>query len=196
MASEYPKIFLVRHGQTIWNREGRFQGRLDSALTERGEAQALENAKKLKKYIDKKNIKVFSSPLGRAKNTAFIICDELGIDRESIIFDNRVIEFSYGVFEGKRKEDIKNSKEFRDREANKWDYRIENGESYALVQKRVKEFLEEIRGEREVLIVAHEMVNRTIRGVYCNYTKEETLKLKQPNDTIFLLYKGMESLIN
>jgi len=189
------KIFLVRHGETIWNREGRFQGRLDSPLTDRGKIQAVENAKKLKKYIDK-NIKVFSSPLGRAKNTAFIICDELGIDREKIIFDNRIIEFNYGVFEGKRREDIKESKEFRDREADKWNYKIKNGESYAIVQRRVEEFLDSIRDKKEVLIVAHEMVNRTIRGLYCNYTDEESLRLRQPNSVVLLLDKNGESILN
>ena len=187
-------ITLVRHGETVWNREGRFQGRLNSPLTDKGRLQAKENAKKLKGIVSK-DIKIFSSPLGRAKETACIICDELGIDRDKIIFDNRIIEFDYGIFEGKRKIDVMNTKEFRDREANKWDYKIENGESYEIVSNRVKSFLDTIRDEDEVIVIAHEMVNRTIRGIYCNYSKDKTLTLRQPNDTIYLLSGGEEKLL-
>ncbi len=180
-------IILIRHGETIWNREGRFQGRLNSPLTKKGKNQAKENGKKLKDIVSK-DIKIFSSPLGRAKETAYIISDELGISRDKIIFDNRIIEFDYGIFEGKKRIDVMNSKEFKDREANKWYYKIENGESYEIVSHRVKSFLESIRDEDEVIVIAHEMVNRTIRGLYCNYSKDKTLTLRQPNDTIFTLH--------
>jgi probable phosphoglycerate mutase len=190
---DYPPIILVRHGETLWNREGRYQGRLNSPLTQKGVQQAKSNAKKIKSKIEEfSDIKIFSSPLGRAKDTAYIICDEIGVDREKIIFDNRVIEFDYGIFEGQKKEDVVKLKEFRDREANKWDYKIENGESYDLVQRRVKSFLDDIKDEKLIIVVAHEMVNRTIRGLYCNYTKNETLKLRQPNSVVLYLEDGSE----
>jgi len=192
----YPTIILIRHGQTVWNEEGRFQGRLNSPLTKKGELQAKENAQKLKKNIeDFENIKIFSSPLGRARDTAYIICNELGINRDTIIFDDRIIEFNYGIFEGQKKEDMMKRQEFRDREANKWSYRIENGESYILVQDRVKDFLNSIKNEKKVIVVAHEMVNRTIRGVYCNYNKEITLSLKQPNNIILYLNNREEKIL-
>ncbi len=185
-------IILIRHGETIWNREGRFQGRLNSPLTQKGKNQAKENGKKLKDIVSK-DIKIFSSPLGRAKETAYIISDELGISRERIIFDNRIIEFDYGIFEGKKKIDVINSKEFQAREANKWYYKIENGESYEIVSQRVKSFLDSIKDE--VMVIAHEMVNRTIRGLYCNYSKDKTLTLRQPNDTIYILSGGGEKIL-
>jgi len=192
----YPTIILIRHGQTVWNEEGRFQGRLNSPLTKKGELQAKENAEKLKKNIENfENIKIFSSPLGRARDTAHIICDALGINRDRVIFDDRIIEFNYGIFEGQKKEDMMKRQEFRDREANKWSYEIENGESYILVQDRVKDFLNSIKDEKKVIIVAHEMVNRTIRGVYCNYNKDITLKLKQPNNVILYLKNGEEKIL-
>ena len=192
----YPTIILIRHGQTVWNEEGRFQGRLNSPLTKKGEIQAKENAEKLKKNIeDFENIKIFSSPLGRARDTAHIICDELGINRDTIIFDDRIIEFNYGIFEGQKREEMMKRQEFRDREANKWSYEIENGESYILVHNRVKDFLNSIKDEKKVIIVAHEMVNRTIRGVYCNYNKDVTLSLKQPNNVILSLNNREEKIL-
>ncbi|HHH51429.1 MAG TPA: histidine phosphatase family protein [Campylobacterales bacterium] len=193
----YPTIILVRHGQTIWNKEGRFQGRLNSPLTQKGELQAKENSFKLKKNIENiTNIKIFSSPLGRARDTAYIICDELGINRDRIIFDDRIIEFNYGIFEGQKREDMMKRQEFQDREANKWSYQIENGESYILVEDRVKDFLDDIKDEKKVIIVAHEMVNRTIRGVYCNYNKDMTLKLRQPNNIVLYLQNREEKILS
>jgi len=192
----YPTIILIRHGQTVWNEEGRFQGRLNSPLTKKGELQAKKNAEKLKKNIeDFKNIKIFSSPLGRARDTAYIICNELGINRDRVIFDDRIIEFNYGIFEGQKREEMMKRQEFRDREANKWSYEIENGESYILVQNRVKDFLHSIKDEKKVIIVAHEMVNRTIRGVYFNYDNSITLSLKQPNNIILLLNNSGEKIL-
>jgi len=196
MIMNYPTIILVRHGQTIWNEEGRFQGRLNSPLTKKGELQAKENALKLRKNIENmENIKIFSSPLGRARDTALIICRELGINTDSIIFDNRIIEFNYGIFEGKKREDMMPWQEFQDREADKWSYKIENGESYILVKDRVKDFLDDIKNEKKVIVVAHEMVNRTIRGVYCNYNKDIILDLKQPNNVILLLQNKEEKIL-
>ncbi len=192
----YPTIFLIRHGQTEWNVDRRFQGRLNSPLTKKGRLQAKENALKLKKYIDKfDNIKIFSSPLGRAKETVEIICNELEIDKSNIIYDNRIMEFSYGIFEGQKVEDMLKTEEFQKREADKWNYQIENGESYRIVQKRVKDFLDEIKFEKEIILVAHEMVNRTIRGLYCNYNTEETLKLRQPNNVVLLLKNKEEKIL-
>ncbi len=186
----YPDIILIRHGETEWNREMRFQGRLNSPLTLKGKFQAEENGIKLRKYIkDINRFKIFASPLDRAKNTAYIIVNKLGVNREDIIFDNRIIEFNYGIFEGKKKEEIIDSKEYQEREKNKWNYVIKNGESYEIVYKRVLSFLNSIRSEEKVIIIAHAMVNRIIRGIYCNSLIDEVLNYQQSNSQLFLLQK-------
>ena len=194
---KYPNILLVRHGETEWNLEVRFQGHLDSPLTPKGRLQAKENGIKLKKYIEKNSINpiIFSSPLGRAKNTAYIISNEVGVRKEDIIFDNRIIEFNYGIFEGKRKRDVLNTKEFKDREANKWHYVVKNGDSYEIVHDRILKFLDSLNSIDWIIIVAHEMVNRIIRGIYCNFPNSKTLTLKQPNSQIFILQNGEYSIL-
>lgn len=190
----YPTIYLMRHGQTKWNLEGRYQGQKDSPLTQKGKEQARLNALKLKNNIDNLDeVKIFSSPLGRAKNTSFIICDELNIDRDKIIFDKRIEEFDYGIFEGKLKSFCQ--KEYADifqaREADKWWYQIEGGESYEIVTNRLKLWLDEVRDEKVIVVVAHEMINRALRGLYFNLEHNKTLKLHQPNE-LMLLLKGSE----
>ena len=69
------KLFLIRHGQTIWNVEGRYQGSKDTELTSVGVRQA----KLAAKYLSKVNFsKIYSSPLKRALSTANIISKKNG----------------------------------------------------------------------------------------------------------------------
>ena len=200
-----PTIILLRHGQTLWNVEGRYQGQLNSDLTNLGKKQAKENAIKIAKLIgikgfspERNSFKFFSSPLGRAKETAYIVCDTLGLDRKNILFDSNLQEVHYGIFEGKTKEFCKRTyaKEFEEREKNKWSYVLEGGgESYEMVTKRLYSWLERVKDEELVVLVAHEMINRALRGVYCSYDKEEMLKLRQKNDVVLKLEKSQENRI-
>ena len=197
-----PTIILLRHGQTHWNVEGRYQGQLNSDLTNLGKKQAKENALKIAKFIgvggfspEQHSFKIFSSPLGRAKETSYIICDTLGLNREIVLFEDNLQEVHYGIFEGKTKEfcKITYAKEFEEREKNKWSYVLEGGgESYEMVTKRLERWLNRVQDEEMVVVVAHEMINRALRGIYCSYDKEEMLKLRQNNDVVLKLEKSQE----
>ena len=193
-----PTIILLRHGQTIWNVEGRYQGQLNSDLTDLGKKQAKENAYKIAKAIDTSEpFKFFSSPLGRAKETSFIICDTLGLDRDNIIFDKNIQEVNYGIFEGKTKVfcQTEYAEEFKAREANKWSYVLEGGESYEMVTKRIYSWLERVKDEKVVILVAHEMINRALRGIYCSYDKKIMLTLRQKNDVVLKLENSHENVV-
>jgi probable phosphoglycerate mutase len=182
----------------VWNLEGRYQGRKNSPLTLKGELQAKANAIKLRhNIINFDEVKIYASPLGRARETAFIICDELNIKREKIIFDKRIEEFDYGIFEGQLKSfcQTKYAIEFNAREADKWDYQIENGESYKIVTQRLKLWLNEVKNEKIVILIAHEMINRALRGLYFNLEHKKTLKLRQPNDLVLLLQNQEELIV-
>lgn len=89
-------FYIFRHGQSIWNAEGRPQGQHEYPvpLTILGEEQALSLASKLE---DKKIKKILSSDLLRAKQTAEIIASHLGI---SIELDSRLREVDYGKLNG------------------------------------------------------------------------------------------------
>ena len=192
-----PTIYLLRHGETEWNVEGRYQGQLDSPLTKKGERQAEMNALKLKRYLNMKKTKLFSSPLGRAKSTSLIIANMLNIDVSKIIFEEQIQEFNYGVFEGKTKAFCKKefADEFEARERNKWSYILEGGESYEMVTKRLNLWLESVQHEEVIVVVAHEMINRALRGIYLNLEREEILTLFQPNDILIKLENGYERVL-
>ncbi len=87
-------MYLVRHGQTVMNRSGRFQGRADSPLTEFGEAQAAAVAATL---ADSGATVVVTSPLQRARQTAAKIAAELGV---RVDVDDRLVEIDYGAWDG------------------------------------------------------------------------------------------------
>ena len=193
-----PKIYLIRHGQTVWNAEGRYQGQLNSPLTPKGEAQAEANGKKLLKYLkDTDEFTFYSSPLGRASSTAKIIADVIAFDKEKILFDKRIQEISYGIFEGKTKHYCQTElkEQYEARHANKWSYTLEGGESYETVTVRLKEWLSTLDSNRPIVMVAHEMINRTLRGIYLGLENEVMLKLRQPNDVLILLDGGKEDVL-
>jgi len=89
------KIYLVRHGETIMNREIILQGAVvDSSLTDKG----VESTMKLKKWLDSQNIifdHVYTSPMQRTKTTAEILTN----NKEYIVLDN-LNEYNFGPREG------------------------------------------------------------------------------------------------
>ena len=71
--TRYPDLYVLRHGETEWNREGIFQGVHDSPLTAMGREQAAHQGKILDRVIsDWSAVDIYSSPQGRAKTTAEI----------------------------------------------------------------------------------------------------------------------------
>ncbi len=89
------KIFLVRHGETDWNLQMRFQGKEDIPLNNKGR----EQARRLSRYLSKENISaVFSSPLSRAWETAKIIADEHNLTSDAV---DDLVEINFGNWEGK-----------------------------------------------------------------------------------------------
>ena len=108
-------IYIVRHGQTDWNLNGRYGGRIDVPLNEHG----IDQAKQIREELININFDVvFSSPLIRAYTTAQIISDN------NIIKDDRIIERSNGDLEGKLKSEINVKIDFNDPNENR--YNIEN----------------------------------------------------------------------
>ncbi len=94
-----PRILLVRHGQSEWNAEGRWQGQADIALSDLGRAQARAAAVRVGAFDV-----IASSTLMRAAETAYILSTELGIG--PIVPIPELIERSAGQWSGLTKVDI------------------------------------------------------------------------------------------
>ena len=95
-------LYMLRHGETAWNTERRMQGTKNSALTERGRAQALAMGRALRAELAREpGPTIFlRSPLGRVRETSEIVGRELGLDPSQWRDDPRLAELSYGEWEG------------------------------------------------------------------------------------------------
>lgn len=89
------RIYLVRHGESAGNVQGRVQGQSESELTERGRAQAEATGRALQ---DRGIHRIFSSDLSRASESAQLINRSLGLP---LVKDRRLREMSFGILEGK-----------------------------------------------------------------------------------------------
>lgn len=159
------KIYVMRHGQTDWNVAKRLQGRSDTELNENGRELARKTGEAL---LTVPFTIAFTSPLKRAKETAALA---LGGRDIPIVEDERLIEISFGVYEGLCSS--KENYEIPDTEFSKFftapdQYRVpEGGESFAELHKRAAEFLRDIitRPELEeetVLVATHGAAGRAL----------------------------------
>jgi probable phosphoglycerate mutase len=143
-------ILAIRHGETVWNSEKRYQGYGDSPLTETGRNQASALGRRLKRVqIDK----VISSDLGRAQETASLVTDHTG---HSVEIDSRLRERNYGVLEGLTVPEIKTryADVLNQLDNNDPDYLVPEGESHRQHHRRIVSFMEELISKRSGAIVA------------------------------------------
>ena len=138
------KLILVRHGETEWNKDWRYQGQADLPLNKEGRRQALKLAKRLK---EEKISAILSSDLKRAYQTANIIAKShhLRVKKRTALR-----EINYGVFEGLLLEEVK--KRYKTILERWWDdplsTRIPEGETLKEFKRRVSAVYEEIVGVR------------------------------------------------
>lgn len=161
-------IYLVRHGQTEWNEERRFQGWKDSALTAKGRDDSRKLAESL---VHIEFDQIYSSPLGRAMETARYI--KTGRDLEIIPYE-AFKEMNFGEWEGMLDKDVKTL--YPEEHFNFWNrphlFKPFGGESFEELRERVEKglygLLEMAEGER-VIVVSHTFVIKTILSIINNY---------------------------
>ena len=127
------QVYLVRHGETQWNAQRRIQGQSDSALTEKGERQAEQVAKRAKTLGI---THVISSDLGRTRHTAEIIALACGVD---VTLDARLRELDMGVLERRNLDTLSDEEEGWRRQLvnGTADGRIPEGESMLEMSERM-----------------------------------------------------------
>lgn len=192
-SSDGPTLFLARHGETLWNREGRLQGRLDSPLTGYGKDQARRIGATLAALIEEPGyFSLVCSPLGRAYHSMELIAREVGLDPKACRIDRRLKEMSWGQWDGLVHTEIE--RYFPDaldqRDADPWGYTPPGGESYAMVAARLRPFLDEAIGHGKLIIVAHGIVSQILRGLYSRLRPDEIVCLTEPEDAVFRLQEG------
>ena len=161
------KIYLIRHGETTWNREKRLQGHLDIGLNDRGYWQA----DRLGEYLAGRSIAaVISSDLSRAVDTARAVAKHHDL---TLQYDQRLRERHYGLMQGLSHEEIaeqhpRNHLAWKNREIN---FQPESGESLQQFYDRVIEsaiFWAKQYHDQDIAMVAHggvlDCLNRAATG--------------------------------
>jgi probable phosphoglycerate mutase len=169
------------------------QGHGDSALTSRGAAQAREVGCALRGLIDDPlEYALWASPLGRARQTAVIVSEMLGCEHRSFRYDEAIKEMCFGDWEGLTAEEIAQKAPdcWAQRKREKWSFVPPGGESYAMLAKRGRRWLETVAGEPRLIVVTHGNFGRVLRGIYLDLTPAETLALDGPHDALFRLRLG------
>ena len=184
-------IFLIRHGETEWNLARRHQGRLDSPLTPHGIAQARAIGELLATLPEAERAPIVASPQGRALRTAEIIRDQLP-SAGALRIDERLREHSVGSWDGLTYAAIEVNLPgvFDGEGSHDWYFRAPDSESYAAFAGRVGEWLGEQNNSTPIIVVAHGLVSRVLRGLYAGLPPAAALMLPVPQDRIFRLSDG------
>jgi len=186
---DQPTIYFIRHGETDWNRERRYQGQKDIPLNETGRSQARRNGEALRTFLPGiAAAKFLASPLGRARESMEIIRGALGLPPDCYTVEPRLIELSYGVWEGSLQDDLLQSADYAVRAEDTFRWRPDRGESYADLYLRVCAWAETLRGD--CIVVAHGGVSRCLRGHMLDLAPETIPELESPQDRVLILSRG------
>lgn len=179
---EKVRIFLIRHGETDWNKALRIQGREDIPLNHHG----IEQAKECGRAFQQLNIDcIVSSPLIRAVQTANEIAKYVGV--REVIIEERLIERDYGLLSGST---LSFSEAFTvdDKEANM--------EPWEIVSERMLSCLNEYRVKQNinnVIMVSHGAsiksvlteLSKSQNGMEIQRLKNACINILQGNETSF-----------
>lgn len=159
------EVYIVRHGETIWNAIGKMQGSADIELNDNGRQLASELGRKLEEvHFDR----IYSSPLVRAYETACLIRGKRDIP---IIRDDRLREIHFGSMEGTHYSDwMKEDCPYRFFFSEPGRYTPpEGGDTLEQVCDRAREFIQQVvepawETTERIMIVAHGALNK---GMMC-----------------------------
>ncbi|KAL8854968.1 MAG: hypothetical protein Q9221_000164 [Calogaya cf. arnoldii] len=207
--STTPRVFLVRHGETEWTKNGRYTGITDLELTPAGVKQVTATGTQLVgpgKLIDSAKIAhVWVSPRRRAQQTCQLIFNGTDDIADKLTLTEDIAEWDYGDYEGLVVGEIRARRKEKgldgEREWNIWRDGCEGGESADQVAQRLDRFVAQIRkiqapymnGEKpvDVVLVAHGLILRCFVKRWLDYPLDNLLPMMlSPGAIGILSYKN------
>jgi broad specificity phosphatase PhoE len=173
------RIVLIRHGQTVWNRENRFRGQVDVELDEFGRRQAEATGR----YVATRwpVVAVYTSPLQRTMQTAEAVASAQGLTAQPL---QGLLDINFGAWQGERADEI--AQTYPDllrawREA-PHTVRFPGGEELADVRSRVVAGLDEVVARHKgqvIALVSHTVVNRVLLCAVLGWGNDRFWRLGQ-----------------
>lgn len=186
------EIYLIRHGETEWNRDSRIQGRRDSPLTALGREQARRTGQMLA-TLGLAGMPVSASPLGRVQATLAIIGEQVKLG--PVTLDPRLSEVALGAWEGLTNTEIRAAYPALVAGASEhgWGFRSPDGETFDAVAARVRAWLAEQRAP--VIALAHGMLGRVLRAVYVGMPADAAMAEPLGQDVVWHFHDGGMSVL-
>ena len=183
-------LYVIRHGQTDYNREERLQGARDIQLNDTGRAQAAANGRALATLpgleLPLDDFDWVASPLGRTRETMELVRNAAGLDPRAYRTDPLLVELSFGDWEGQTLSEVEaHSPELiAERNRGKWLFRPpgDRAESYAMLAERTDRFLASVN--RPTICVAHGGVIRTLFARIGGIDGNEAAVISIPQDRV------------
>ncbi len=194
----WPEIYFVRHGETDWNAEGRYQGARDIPLNARGRGQATLNGTLLGELLARSgrapaDFSWYVSPLGRTRETMELVRSGLAAPLPEVAVDPRLIEISFGIHEGRLHHELVGEMAIAgERDASFWQFRPPRGESYADVAARVGDFRTRLTGPS--IIVSHGGILRILRHLIEGLPQERAVNWFPPQDSVIHFTDGKSAV--
>ena len=197
--NDLPDIYFIRHGETDWNAQGRYQGRRDIPLNARGRTQADANGPLLSKLLEQNNLLPseldwYVSPLSRARETMDRIRASFDPSIADTMIDEQLIEISFGKFEGFLHSDLMRDGIIKqgERGAEFWHFQPENGESYNQVAARINPFVSAL--DKPSVIVSHGGIARVFRHVVEGFSHVNAVNWPTPQNAVLHFSNGEMTL--
>jgi broad specificity phosphatase PhoE len=193
-----PVLYFARHGETDFNVAHRLQGQYQTSLNALGRQQAAITGQVLsvlfaRDRFQAKDFHYVSSPLNRARETMEIVRGVLGLDRHAYATDDRLMEISYGSWEGLTLPEVEAHEPgvLARREREKWDFTPPGGESYRQVAKRVAEWYASLT--RDTVVIAHGGVGRSLMANFHILPEEEATHAEVGQGVVYVFSAGKMS---
>lgn len=190
-----PVVYYIRHGETDYNVEARLQGRRDIALNARGREQARECGEVLRDLFARERREAadfvyVASPLQRARSTMELMRATLGLEPHSYAVDDRLMEISYGEWEGLTLPEIdaRMPGMLAQREEDKWDFAPPGGESYRSLTRRIGEWYEGLT--QDTVVAAHGGGVRALIAMFGLLPREEATHAQIAQGVVYVFADG------
>lgn len=198
------RLFIARHGETVFNAAGRMQGdAMDTPLTRAGFAQADAMGQAMRRYLGDgpPPLHLWASPYGRALQTLATVCEHIGADWHDARRDQRLSEINVGTWGGRTyRAIIEERGEIMDRSCGLFSVRPPEGEWYDEIAARLTSWIDEHGGEEgDKLIIMHGMSSRVLRGLLTGMDVEPRwsapIAPSLPQGSMVVIENGREAIV-